>query len=297
MKGIDLNRVSDFLKIVEMGNITRAAIALGEPKAKLSRSLALLEKELGVQLVYRTTRQFQLTQSGLNFYRETKIQIEGLAASIDSVKAQDEVIEGPIRITAPEDFGNNVVTPLVSEFSKLHPKVQVRLVYSNEVLDLVKLGIDVAFRIGNLKDSSLIVKKLGRIEFVVVATASYLEKSAALSEPADLLNHQTIGISVVEENIWKLESAGGTTRIRLKPSLIANTFTSVISLALHGAGVAFVPRFLAEESLQSGKLVRVLSSWGSAGMPVQLTMPQQKKVPARVRSFFDFSARRVARYF
>lgn len=289
MRNVDLNRIGDFLRIVEHGNITRAAEALGDTKAKLSRNLALLEEDLGVQLIYRTTRQFKLTEVGAQFYQEAKGKMVQIEESILNLKSRDEKIEGKIKVTAPDDLGTRVVTQLVSEFKKIHPRVEFELVYTSDVLNLVKLGVDIAFRIGQLKDSSLVHRKVGRIDFVVAASPGYLERSSPIKRPEDLVDHQTIAFSGISLMPWKLLSHEGARSVRVQSGMIANHFSSVLDLAVMGHGVCLLPRFLAEPYLAQGVLVHILKGWSSPGQPVQVTLPQQKNTPQRIRSFFDFS--------
>lgn len=297
IRNMNLNRISDFLKIVELGNITRAANALGEPKAKLSRNLALLEADLGVQLVYRTTRQFQLTQAGLQFYQETQPQMADLEASILGLRKNDEKIEGKIKVTAPEDLGNQVVTTLVSEFSKLYSQVEFELIYTNAFLDLVKLGVDIAFRVGTLKDSSLVHKKVGSAELILVAAPAYLSRHGSIEKIETLADHQLIGFANPDFSSWKLTSGSESKTLKVKTNIKANTFTSVLDLAIRGHGVAYLPKFLAETDLNQGRLFRLLKGWGHKGSPIQLVMPQQKKVPRRIRAFFEFSTKKMIERF
>lgn len=296
MQNIDLNRIRDFLQIVELGNITRAAEALGERKAKLSRNLGLLEQELGVQLVYRTTRQFRLTGPGLSFYQQMKQHFTNLDMTISGLTHVEERMEGTIRLTAPEDLGHQIVTPVVSEFLKLYPQLHFELVYSNQFLDLVNLGIDVAFRIGKLKDSSLLQKKVGKVDFIMVAAKSYLANHSDLTTPDELHKHQCIVFSPSpsEKFFWKMQSGNAKKQIRIKPYISANNFLTVRNLAHAGTGIAYLPRFLANEFLATGELQHILRSWSGEGTPVQITMPSQKNMSYRVRKFVDFSTKRLA---
>ena len=298
IQSIDLNRIHDFLRVVELGNITRAAEALGERKAKLSRNLALLEKELGVQLVYRTTRQFKLTQAGTEFYQQMKETYLNLESAIAQITKKDEAVEGRIRITAPEDLGNHVITSIVNEFCNSYPRVEFDFIYTNQMLDLVKLGIDVAFRIGHLKDSSLLHKKAGSIDFILAASPSYLDKAEKISSPQDLVHHSTVGFLVMgaansNKYVWPLHSQAAKQTVRVKPRLVANNFLTVRDLILRGRGVAFLPRFLVQKQIDNGDLVHVLRHWRNEGLPVQVAMPAQKKVAERIRRFFDYSVRHL----
>lgn len=294
MASVDLNRIRDFLRIVELGNITRAAEALGERKAKLSRNLALLEKELSVQLIYRTTRQFRLTDAGAHFYQQMREHIGNAENVIAGLANQDELIAGKIRLTAPEDLGHLIITPIVNEFSKIYPQVTFELIYSNEVLNLVKLGIDVAFRIGHMKDSGILQKKVGNIEQILVGAPSYLEKSKPIIAPEDLADHVTIGFanSPTAKHVWRL-SRGTTKRaITIHPQFVANNFLTIRDLTRMGRGLTYMPRFLAQAGLANGDFVQVLKSWSHEGAPVHAVLPAQKNVAKRIRKFYDFATQR-----
>lgn len=293
LRNIDLNRISDFLRIVEFGSITKAAASVNQPKTKFSRSLALLEQELGVQLIYRTTRHLQLTDAGQDFFREAKVHLNALEGSIKEILGQDEDMKGLVKLTAPEDLGNEVLTPIIAEFMQMYPKVQFELIYTNEVLNLTKLGVDVAYRIGQLKDSSLIHKKLGNIHFVLVASAKFLDKISPLKSPEDLMHVKTISFTGIEQGRWALQSGGAKKTLSLKSQILANNFFAVRHLTLSGMGVAFLPKFFCEPYLASGELVQVLKAWGAAGSPLQAVLPQQKNIAKRIRVFFDFSTKRL----
>lgn len=295
MSDVDLNRVRDFLKIVELGNITRAAEALGERKAKLSRNLALLEQELGVQLVYRTTRQFKLTDSGAQFYQSMKTHLGAADQVISSIANLKDTVAGRLRLTAPEDLGHLVITPIVNEFSKLYPLVEFDLIYTNQVLDLVKLGIDVAFRIGPMRDSSLLHKKVGTIDFIIVAAPSYLEKSPSLQNPDDILKHETLDFAPQpqEKHQWRVVNKTSHRTLTLQPKMVANNYLILRDLTVLGHGLCLMPKFLAQPEVNSGRLIHVLKSWFQEGAPVQITMPAQKNVASKVRKFFDYSVQRL----
>lgn len=297
LKAVDLNRLVDFVKIIDFGNITRAAEGLGEPKAKLSRSLALLESELNVQLVYRTTRQFQLTDAGRELYRNAKPQLAELESALHGISHQKEKVEGLLRVTAADDIGSHLVTPLVAAFRRQYPSVDFELIYTNEYLDLVKLGVDLAFRVGNLKDSSMIRKVLGKTEMILVASPEYLAKAPALESLSDLAKHETIAFTGGDPGIWKFTSKSGTQTVKVKPRLHANHFPAIRDLALQHFGVAFVPRFLCERPLASGDLVSVLKSMRSEGFPLQIVMPGGKNPPLRIKRFFEFAAREFPKHF
>ena len=291
LRNVDLNKIIDFVRIIELGNITRAAEALNERKAKLSRNLAILERELGVQLVYRTTRQFKLTELGQQFFLESKQNLENIESSILKIQNKDEQIHGKIKLTAPEDLGRKIITPMISEFCALHPKVEFELVYTSEVLDLVKLGIDISFRIGKMKDSSLIQKRAGHISMVLVASPKYLEKYKVPTQLEDLTSHKIIGLSGKDRLTWNLFSKAAQKTLQLKPHFTTNSFVSVYDLLIQGHGIGFIPTLLAEQGIKTGLLTHILKPWSSQSDQVQVTIPQQKNTSRMIRQFFDFSVK------
>lgn len=287
---IDLNRIRLFIKIIEAGNISRAANLLNEPKAKLSRNLALLEQELGIQLAYRTTRQFRLTEAGQQFYESARQNIDGLMNAVSGLREHGEEVSGSITLTAPDDIGVFVVTDLVSEFKQIHPKVQFNLIYSFEMLDLVKLGVDVAIRIGHLKDSSMVQRKVGHVRMILAAAPRYLDRFKSITHLEQLSQHATVGFGSGQ---WELYSGGSKKTLKLKHAIITNNYLAARDFVKSGHGIGYLPNFLCEEALARGEMVQILKSWGDQGTPVQVVVPQHKNLPRRVRVFFDFAAKKI----
>lgn len=293
-QSVDLNRVSLFVKLVEAGNITKAARHLDQPKAKLSRNLALLESELGIQLVYRTTRQFRLTDAGQLFYDSAKRQLEEIQSAIIAITEEDAEAKGHLRITAPEDLGILVVTDIIDKFSRLYPKIKFDLIYTNEMLDMVKLGIDIAIRIGNPKDSTLIAKRSGSVDFILTTSPIYLEKNKLSPDVQSLPTHQIVGFSGSSGVIqWKLRSQSQSRTLKIEPKITANNLFAVRDLIVKGHGIAILPEFVCEAHLASGTLVHIYKPWRNEGFPIQVTMPHQKNISKKVRLFFDFAIKEL----
>lgn len=294
---IDLNRTYLFIKIIEAGNISKAAELLNEPKAKLSRNLALLEEELGVQLVYRTTRQFKLTEAGMSYYQNSKEHIDALVQASSYLQDNEEEVSGLLRITAPDDIGVHVVTKIINEFSTIYPNVTFELIYTNELLDLVKLGVDVAFRVGHLKDSTMIQKKIANIEFFLASSPKYLHRHDAISDIDQLGQHQTIGFLPIESTGWKISSKTKKKTLKLKHRITANNFLVIRDLIKDGHGIGYLPKFLCQSQMASGEIVQILKQWGEEGSPLHLAVPHQKKISRKVRTFMDFASKRALEYF
>jgi len=298
MVPIDMNRLLQFVKVVDAGNISRAARGLGVPKSIVSRNLALLEKEVGQQLVYRTTRQFRLTATGRLLYEGAKSGFSEIQNSLTGIMSSEDEISGSIRITAPDDIGVYVLTGVLSDFKKLYPKVSFEIIYTNDVLDLVAEGIDVAIRPGRLKDSTLRQRKAGYIEMILVAAPALLELFDSLQTPESLTGIPTVGFGTnLRTQQWRLLTGKEKLTVKIKPAITANNFLVVCDLVVRGHGVGFVPRFLADPHLKSGKLIHVLKSWRGEGAPVQIVLPGQKEIPRRIKIFSDFCAKKLQEFF
>jgi DNA-binding transcriptional LysR family regulator len=294
---VDLNQILTFVKVVDSGSFTKAAAVLNQPKSRISRRLAALEKALGAQLLYRTTRQMQLTETGKDYYRRCAPLIQDLENANNTLTTKSEQLSGVLRVTTPEDYGKNILAPLIDEFLKLHPKMKIEVVLAGAYLDLIKEAIDVAIRIGTLKDASMKSKKLSSIKSIVVASPAFLEKNVAITKPEHLshvpcIDFSTADFSKSKKQQWKLikdsPKDDQEAKVKIFGAVSANSPEFVYHLALLGRGVAMVPEFLCEQAINDGKLIHLLKSWTSEPIPVHLLTPAQKEVPAKTRAFMDF---------
>lgn len=294
----NLNRIDTFLKIVEAGSISKAAKVLQVPKSKLSRNLALLESDLGVQLIYRTTRQFQLTASGRKFYRRAKLAMDEVLGALLEAASSSGSLSGTIRLTAPEDLGTYVITGIIDQFKIQYPDVKFNLLFTNQVLDLVKDRIDIAVRIGRLKDSSMISRTSGGIDFIFVTSRKYLDEIAESISIEDLTSLKTVAfVSGNQTAQWNATSARERRTIKVKPHMTFDHFVALREMVVLGHGIGFMPRYLCERDLAEGRLVHILKSWGSDTQPIQVLVPHQKEMPPLIRTFSDFLNRHLSTAF
>lgn len=293
MQQFDLNQIMIFVKVVESGSFTKAAELLKQPKSRISRRLAALEKNLGTQLIYRTTRQMQLTETGKDYYRRCAPLIRDLESANHAMTTHAEELSGTLRLTAPEDYGKYILAPIVDEFLKRHPKMKVELILTGTYLDLIKESIDIAVRIGHLKDASMKSKKISSITSIAVASPSFLEKHPPITKPQDLNEVPCLGFQLGTRNQWKLIREKQEVKIKAQGPVTANSPDFICQLAVLGRGVALIPRFLCETALESGKLVHLLKSWASDPIPVHLLIPVQKEIPPKTKAFMDFAWTKV----
>lgn len=281
---MDWSRVPVFLKVVDQGSFTLAAKALGIPKSTVSRNVTALERELGAQLLQRTTRALELTEAGRGFYERAKSARAALdEAQAEAVQASDEAT-GLVRLSVPHDAWP--MAELLARFSALHPKVIIELLVTNRHVNLIEEGVDLALRAGRLEDSSLVSRTIGPSDLALFASPEYL-----LEHPAPRTVHQ-----LGEHEFVLFRGRQGKQRLRLKDKrgsekdvtvhgrLNVDDLGFVRALVLQGHGIGTLPSIYGHES----KLQPVLPGWTIGGGGVHLVMPASKYVPARVRLLADF---------
>lgn len=286
---MQIELVHMFVQVVKSGGFTKAAQVLKIPKSTVSKGISKLEKETGTNLLRRTTRSHTLTAEGRVFYDACVGAVESIENAHKSLYGNENLLTGMIKLTAPEDLGNEVIAPAAATLSQKYPGLSFQLIYTNDVLDLVKEGYDLAVRIGKLNESSLKVKKVGEVKLVLVASPGYLKKRNRISKPEDLKEQDCISMSLKSEwTQWHLKSASGSAQVMVKSRLSSNQMSSLLRAAIAGAGVALVPAYLAQPYLDSEKLVRVLPQWSTSGMPVSLLSPLPFSSSARLRIAADY---------
>lgn len=292
MEQLDLNQIRTFVRLVQAGSFTKAAEVLRQPKSRVSRRLAALEKELGVQLIYRTTRQFQLTEMGRTYYHRAQGLIEGLENLSSEVSETTAEISGLIKVTTSDDLGVRHLPTILDEFSRQYPQVRFEIYLTQAYVDLVKESVDVAIRFGRLKDSSLKVRKVGTVRNIFVASPGFLERHRQAEDISQISQLPFISLSVNPKIEVRLNDGK---KFSFKPS---GTFTSnnpafLVQMALLGKGIAYVPEFLCLGHLRSGELVHIHKNWRGEEGVVNVVTPEQKEVPLKVKKFTEFVVKRL----
>jgi len=281
-----------FARIVDAGSLTAAAGALGLSVPAVVRSLAALEKAVGVRLLNRTTRRSSLTDAGREYYERCRRVLAEVDDADASMSARRSEPKGRMRLTAPASYGRRRVAPIVAEFIGKYPEVEVELLLLDRVVDLVEEGIDAAVRIGRLPDSTLVARPVGETRRVVCAAPSYLRRAGVPKVPADLATHRCIVFSgLAATNEWTF---GGTTRTRwpVRPVLRINQVEAALDACLAGLGCAQFLHYQVEAALEKGKLKRLLSQYEPPPVPVHIVYPHARP-SSSVRAFIDMAAPRL----
>ncbi|QDK36947.1 LysR family transcriptional regulator [Bdellovibrio sp. NC01] len=297
MEQLDLNQIRTFVRIVQAGSFTKAAEILRQPKSRVSRRLAALEKELGVQLIYRTTRQFQLTENGKIYYERSRGLIEGLENLTAELNEETSEVSGLIKITASDDMGVTKLAPVLDDFTKQYPRVRFEVLLTQAYVDLVKESVDVAIRIGNLKDSSLRVKKISSLRNIFVATPGFLERYRHAEDFNQLPLLPFIGLGNAQQVKVIRNSDGKKLTAKVNPVLTTNNPSMMVAMALTGKGISLIPEFLCTDHIRAGRLVHVYKGYQSDEVQISMVTPEQKEVPLKVKKFVEFAAKRLKEIF
>ncbi len=285
MEQFDLNEIAIFVKVVDAGSFTGAAKSLGLPKSTVSRKITQLEERLAIRLLQRTTRTLSLTDTGSAYYQQCSRIINDVQEANIAVTEMQSKPVGLLRITAPVLFGSLVLSDLVSDFLQGNPDIQIDMVLTDQPLDLIQEGIDVAFRVGTLADSSLIARSLGSVNLITCASPEYLEKHGKPTHPQELQSHHVL--SWGQNNTWEFDDPDKLT-LELKPRVKVNDAFSLHKLALNDLGVVRLPAFLCADDIKAGKLKPVLCDWSYRASPIHALYPSNRHLSVKVRSFVDY---------
>lgn len=292
-----LEDIQAFMRVVEAGGISAAAERLGVAKSVVSRRLTELEARLGVQLLRRTTRRINLTDTGRGFYDRCQRILADLDEAEAAVALAHGTLRGRLRVAAPLSFGLLHLGAAICEFMRLHPQVRFDLDFNDRPVDLLSEDIDVAIRITQrLEDSSLIARRLWSSRVVICASPAYLRERGTPATPEDLIAHDGLVYgNVAEPTLWTLHDADGREyRVPMRERLRANNGDFLRQAALAGEGIVYSPRFIVYDSLQRGELTAILPEYSHMELQAHALYPQTRHLSQRVRAFVDFLAERYA---
>jgi DNA-binding transcriptional LysR family regulator len=283
------NELKIFVRAVQLKNISAAARSLHLSPAAASHRILQLENRMGARLLNRTTRNLQPTEEGQVFYEHALDVLSAIERAESSMASVGRTPVGALRITAPLGFGRRVLAPLVADFRKQYPKIQISLRLSDHLIDLLNEAVDVAIRMANPADSSFIVRNLGDCSRVLVASPDYLRRKGRPHEPADLINHNCLvlrfpGSAQVR---WRLQSEDGPLALPITGEFDADDGDVLTEWALHGAGIAMKPYWEVAEYLRTGALETVLPNNSPEGVKLVMLYPHRQLMSAKVKAFVD----------
>jgi DNA-binding transcriptional LysR family regulator len=283
----NLSRLVYFAAVVEAGSFTRAAERLGVTKAVVSQQVARLEQELGAALLVRTTRKVTPTEAGTTLHARSVIILRASAEAFDELAQDAAEPTGTLRLTAPLDYGATVVVPVVTAFTRDHPRCAVELDLSDRIVDVQT--VDVAIRVGWPRDSSNVARRIGTMDQFVVCSSEVRRRLGRVNEPEDLTGLPFVANQALSEpNHWRFSHSDGRRRsVRVAARIAVNATPAAHAAVLSGAGVSVLPDYLVTPDLASGRLVRLLADWHLKSGGIHAVLPASRFRPAKVRHFLE----------
>ncbi|SMH62374.1 DNA-binding transcriptional regulator, LysR family [Azospirillum lipoferum] len=287
-----MDRLDDmlaFIKVVDTRSFTAAADRLNLSKSVVSRRIGELENRLGARLLNRTTRKLSLTEVGQAYYERCTRILADLEEAEQAVADLHAAPRGRLRVNAPVSFGVMHLAAAVAEFLERHPAIEIEMDLNDRYVDLVDEGYDLAIRIGRLRDSSLIARKLAPARVALCASPDYLLKHGTPKTPEDLAGHRClIYTNVPTPDVWHFLVDGELRGVRVSGPLRGNNGDLLRDAAVAGAGIVLSPTFLCGEALASGALLSILGEHVPSEASVNAVYPQNRHLSPKVRVFVDF---------
>ncbi|MBB5208411.1 LysR family transcriptional regulator [Chiayiivirga flava] len=296
-----MDRIGDialFLRVLDLGSISAAARSLDLSTAVASQRLKRLETSLGVRLLHRTTRRLHATPEGALLAEQGRGLVQDLESLGSGLRDAGAGVAGTLRVTMSASFGRQYISPLLPRFLARHPRVRVSVHLTDQVVDLVSEGFDLAIRIGDLHDSSLVSRRLALNRRVLCASPSYLAAHGTPDSPQDLTRHECLVLvgSAGRHDMWRLRApdGGGETVVRVRGRCESNYGELLRDAAVAGLGIALHSTWHVGDDLRAGRLRIVLPQHRPQDTGIHAVMPQRRLVPPRVRAFVDFLAQEFA---
>ena len=284
-----LTEIEVFTQVVEHESFTAASDKLGMSRAMVSKYVMALEQRLGARLLNRTTRRLSLTEAGRNFFEQSTAILAALAEAEAQVGESTVEPRGALRINAPMSFGILHLAAAIRIYLDAHPEVSIDLDLNDRVVDLVDEGYDLAIRIGQLADSSLIARKIATDRMVICAAPDYIARHGKPERPADLKNHFCLLYSYQQiRDGWRFVTEGGTETVKIASRFRTNNGNVIANAAASGLGIAHLPTFIGGADIKAGRLVPLLEEFTIPELGIFAVYPEGRFVTRKVRSFIDF---------
>ncbi|UEP26117.1 LysR family transcriptional regulator [Burkholderia ambifaria] len=274
-----------FVRVVERGNLSRAAKDLGLGQPTVSDRVDRLERFLGVKLLLRNTRAVSCTDEGILFYQRSKIVLDAADEARAVVTLGNNIVRGRIRIAAPHGFGEVVLPEILAVIREHHPQLHIDLVLNDEITDPITEGVDISLRLGQIGDGNFVARRLGHVRRVLVASPLYIEKHGLPEEPTDIVGHPFIRVTGLF-NDGQLRLMSSSKSVRPTPiNVVVSTshWRPVYELLLNGAGIGVLQEHVCIDALESGRLVRLLPDYTVPGFDLHALLPVTRPVPSKTQ--------------
>lgn len=287
----DLGEILVFTRVVRGGSFTAAATSLGMPKSTVSRKISELEARVGARLLQRTTRSVSLTDVGRAYYEVCARIVAELEEAEQVVTQMQATPRGLLRITTPVTF--SVLSPVLADYMRLYPDVQVEVYAEQRRVDLVEERFDLSLRAGAVPESTLVARKVGVVRRCVLGAPSLLERLGPIRQPSDLERHDCL-VFAPEGATWTLGSGTKEVEVATRPRLLSNDYDVLRGVARAGFGLALLPEYQCIEDVEAGRLSRALAGWSAREIPIFAMYPSTRHLPPKVSAFLELLRDRLA---
>ena len=290
-----LSAMQVFVRVVQTGSFSATGKEMNTTQATISKKVAALEKNIGVKLLTRSSRDHALTPAGADYY-QTCVDILNELDEVEArVRSEIASPQGVIKIAAPVAFGRLVISMWMREFYLLYPNIKVNLSLSDGHVDLISEGIDLAIRAKKLEDSSLIARHLFDNPMLLLGSPAYLSQQGMPRAPEDLKGHNCLVYSGLKSmNVWRFEREGQTFSVQVGGNFQSDNGDALLELALNGIGLVQLPIWMVNDHLQSGRLQQVMTDYLGQKIPFHAIYPQSRYIPLKVRCFVDFLKQKLS---
>jgi DNA-binding transcriptional LysR family regulator len=279
-----------FVTVVETGGFSPAAKQLGISKSAVSKRVTQLEEQLGAKLLHRTTRKLSLTEAGEHYFQHARMAHQAAKDAKDAVDQLQGEPQGRLRINAPMSFGRLHLAPLIPEFLKRYPKINIDLVMEDKVSDLIGDGFDIAIRGGNLSSSSLVARKLAPLKNILCVSPEYIKHHGKPTQLEELHEHNCLIFTHSHDvKEWIFIKAGQTYAIEVTGNYQVNNSEALKEAILQGVGIGRLPTFVAGQELKKGKLIALFEDYRMPDKSINAVFPERQYMPTKVRAFIDFA--------
>lgn len=281
--------MKQFATVVETGSFSAAARRLNMGQPAVSKAIANLEEYLGVRLLTRTTRAQHLTEAGQRYYERARVVLDEADEAESAAREAATSLAGRLRLAAPPTYAALHILPRLSEFLDTNPDLSIDLILDDRWVDLIEQGVDLAIRLGKPADSSLVARRLGSSQRILVASSAYLERMGAPRTPEDLLAHRVVAYSQFEgATAWSFTRGTAAVSIAVQPTLRVSAAEGMRSCILAGLGIGMGSRLMFTPELAAGTVRPVLTEWGLSTLDVWAMFPSGRKSSRRARAFVDW---------
>ncbi|MCJ8304092.1 LysR family transcriptional regulator [Shewanella sp.] len=277
-----------FVAVVECGSFSLASEQLGVTKSAVSKRISQLEAKLGVQLLHRTTRKLSLTEAGERYFDYARNALTLANEGEDAISELQDRPRGRLRVNAPMAFGRLHIAPLIPDFLREHPQIEIDMMMDDKVVDLVGGSFDIAIRIGKLPDSSLIARRLAPCHSVLCASPAYLQRLGTPEKPAQLVSHNCLYYSYFQGGTeWRFNGPEGLESLVPRGNYRVNNSEALLEALLAGLGICQMPTFIVGPAIADGRLVALLPEYRLPQHAIYAMLPGRKHIPAKIRVFLD----------